>query len=338
MVHRPAWFRDDAVMVSTAPTCGLTKGGRLLPLVDRTTGQRVQEPDPLTGELVDAIDDQLKVDMEALRAGDETATLRYVDAVDVSMRSAVPTFYDRRFDEQFDAAMDSETYAGFSSMTIGDMIDAELLTVRAGHGSPSASVRVGTVPYIKVSDLRAGLVNINPTNRVPTAIAHAFWRGPDSGLSAWDLLCPSRTSKNIGDFCMLMPGQERVVITKEVLVVRPGPKANFDPFYLMWALTLTIVRDQWRRVIFMQTNREDVGERYRGIRIPIPGDESHGVEASAAFRDYYQGLAGARGDLQRYLTDHPDHHFFMGNADEGGAAIEDVEEDEAFESPGPAEG
>ncbi len=72
MIHRPSWFNDDEVMVSIAPTYGLTKGGRLLPLVDRTTGLRVQEPDPETGELIDAIDDQLKIDMEALRDGVST--------------------------------------------------------------------------------------------------------------------------------------------------------------------------------------------------------------------------------------------------------------------------
>lgn len=331
MIHKPSWFRDDEIMVSTAPTCGLTKGGRLLPLVDRETGQRVQVPDPDTGELVDAIDDQLKVDMEALRKGTSTATLRFVKAEQVTMRSAVPTYYDRRFDDAFDEAMMSEKFKAFTSMTIGEMIDVDLLTIRNGHGSPTQSVRVGTVPYIKVSDLRAGLVNINPTNRVPHAVAEKFWRGKSSGLNAWDLICPERTSKNIGDFCMLMPGQEQVVTTKEVIVIRPGQKANFDPFYMMWALTLNIVRDQWRRVIFMQTNREDVGDRYLDIRIPIPRDAEHATEVSQPFRDYYQNLAKARDELRTYFAAEQGHHFFIGTAEEGAGDVEDLEEDNAFE-------
>lgn len=174
MIHKPSWFRDDEIMVSTAPTCGLTKGGRLLPLVNRETGQRVQVKDPETGELIDAIDDQLKIDMEALRAGKFTPTLLYVKACEVSMRTAVPTFYDRRYDGAFDEAMESEKFHDFNQMPIGEMVKADLLTIRNGHGSPTQSVRVGTVPYIKVSDLRAGLVNINPTNRVPLAVAEKF--------------------------------------------------------------------------------------------------------------------------------------------------------------------
>lgn len=333
MIHRPTWFRDDKILVSTAPTCGLTKGGRTLPLVDRTTGQRVQVIDPDTGAPVDAIDDQLKDDMEALRDGTATPTLRYVDADTVSLRAAVPTFYDGRFDEAFDEAMKSENFSGFTSMTIAEMVDSGLLTIRNGHGSPTQSVRVGTVPYIKVSDLRAGLVNINPTNRVPIAVAKRFWRGTTSGLQAWDLVCPERASKNIGDFCMLMPGQEEVVLTKEVIVLRPGEDAEFDAFYLMWAFTLNIVRDQWRRVIFMQTNREDVGERYLDIRIPIPKNAVHAADVSYAFSDYYMKLATARNELKNYFTKEPHHHFFLGTTTDAAEDVQDIEEDNAFANP-----
>lgn len=332
MIHKPSWFRNDEIMVSTAPTCGLTKGGRLLPLVDRKTGQRVQMPDPDTGELIDVVDDQLKSDMEALRKGGSTETLRFVRAEEVTLRSAVPTYYDRRFDNAFDEAMKSKRFKDFTPMTIGEMVRAELLIIRNGHGSPTQSVRVGTVPYIKVSDLRAGLVNINPTNRVPLAVAEKFWRGPLSGLRGWDLICPERTSKNIGDFCMLMPGQEQVVTTKEVIVIRPGKKANFDPFYLMWALTLNIVRDQWRRVIFMQTNREDVGDRYLDIRVPVPCDAEHASVVSQAFRGYYQNLAKARDELRAYLSTEPEHHFFIGTAEEGADEVEALDPDAEFSS------
>lgn len=330
MIHKPLWFRDDEIMVSTAPTCGLSKGGRLLPLVDRKTGSRIQVSDPDTGELVDAVDDQLKVDMEALRSGTLTETLRFVKSEEVTMRSAVPTYYDRRFDMAFDEAMASAKFKEFTAMTIGEMVEAGLLTIRNGHGSPTQSVRVGTVPYIKVSDLRAGLININPTNRVPHAVAERFWRKKTSGLAAWDLICPERTSKNIGDFCMLMPGQEQVVTTKEVIIVRPGKNANFDPFYLMWALTLNIVRDQWRRVIFMQTNREDVGDRYLDVRVPVPRDAAHATEVSQPFRGYYKTLATARDELRSYFATESSHHFFIGTADEASDDIADVIADEEF--------
>lgn len=314
-IHRPSWFSDTHVLVSTAPTCGLTKGGRLLPLIDPKTGSRIKTPDPETGELVDAIDDQLLSDMQALVNGGSSETLTLVDRSSVSMRAAVPVYYDHRFVDAFKEALKGPAFKGFSEASLGELVRNGLVAVRGGHGSPSADERVGKVPYIKVSDLRAGLVNINPTNRVPHRVAERHWGGKTSGLKAFDLLCPERTSKNIGDFCVLMPGQEQVLLTKEIIVLRPGPTAAFDPFYLLWALTLKIVRDQWKRVVFMQTNREDVGKRYLELRVPVPESRELAQSVSEPFRAYYTRLAGARTDLASYLRANGEHHFFVAGAE-----------------------
>lgn len=320
MISKPKWFKDDAVMVSTAPTCGLTKGGRLLPVIDPDTGKRRQVKDPETQELVDAVDDRLLEDAKALAAGKKTDTLTFIPRSELSLRCAVPVYYDRRYGKNFRQAMKSDQFRGFSFSTLGELVEKGIIEVRNGHGSPSQDQRIGEVPYIKVSDLRAGLVNINPTNRVPLAVAKQFWKGSSSGLRAFDLLCPERTSKNIGDFCILLPGQEQVVTTKEVIVLRPGPAADFDAFYLLWALTLKIVRDQWKRVVFMQTNREDVGTRYLEIELPIPPDAKTATKVSAAFRNYYKTIASARENLITYLNEHSQHHFFVSGAEEVGAA------------------
>lgn len=313
-IYKPSWFSDETIMVSTAPTCGLTKGGRLLPIVDPATGKRVQEVDPETGAYIDAVDDQLRIDANALAKGQKTDTLSFIPVKDIDVRCAVPVYYDHRFRDSFFKAMAEPRFSGFSTASIGELIDRGLITVRGGHGSPSQDERIGDVPYIKVSDLRAGLVNINPTNRIPLSVAEKFWGGPESGLRAFDLLCPERTSKNIGDFCMLLPGQERVVTTKEVIVLRPGDAADFDPFYLLWAMSLKVVRDQWRRIIFMQTNREDVGKRYLEVLVPVPPSRDRAEEISEPFRRYYRALAEARSALSTYLNADQQHHFFVSGA------------------------
>jgi len=313
-INAPSWFDQDTIAVSTAPTCGLTKGGRPLPRIDEH-GQRILVEDAETGEDVVDIDDVYLADAKALVAGEDTATLRGIPVEEVSMRTAVPVYYDRRFHERFVEAMKSERFAGFEAKTIRQLLEDEVLILQHGHGSPGREERVGDVPYIKVSDLRAGLVNINPTNRVPRRVAEGQWRGKSSGLKAFDILSPSRTSKNIGDFCVLMPGQERVVLTKEVIVLRPGPKADFDSFYLLWALTLSIVREQWKRVVFMQTNREDVGGRWLEIEIPVAGDRELADATSEPFRSYYSEIAGARTALGDYLRENDEHHFFISGAE-----------------------
>lgn len=315
-IFKPSWFSEDKIMISTAPTCGLTKGGRFLPKIDPLTGKRIQVPDPETGELVDAIDDQLLLDIQALARNEKTETLEFIDRDKVSMRSAVPIYYDRRYTDNFHEAMNEPPLIGFESATLGDLVENGTILVRGGHGSPSHDQRIGEVPYIKVSDLRAGLMNINPTNRVPLSVAKKFWRGESSGLRAYDLVCPERTSKNIGDFCILMPGQERVVMTKEMIILRPGDEAPFDAFYLLWAMTLKVVKDQWKRVVFMQTNREDVGKRFLEIELPIPPSREVADEVSKPFRDYYLSIATARIQIASYLLESNAHHFFVAGAEE----------------------
>jgi hypothetical protein len=310
-IPAPRWFDRSRVMVSTAATCGVSKSGGLLVRFDPVTGQRVTATDPETGEPTDVIDDQLLRDMEALRANAASETLQFAERQDVSMRLAVPTYYDRRYHEAFEAAMQTEQFDGFTSASIGELVSSGQLELRHGHGSALKDLRVGDVPYIKVSDLRAGLININPTNRVPRQWAEVMWGGRDSGLRAFDLICPERASKNIGDFCVLMPGQEQILVTKEVIVLRPGQDAAFDPFYLLWAMTLGIVRAQWRRIVFMQTNREDVGHRYREIEIPVPPDAQRAREASEPFRTYFSAIAHARTAFRAYLERTGDHHFFV---------------------------
>ncbi|WP_155342285.1 hypothetical protein [Acrocarpospora corrugata] len=293
--------------------------------MDPATGKRIQTEDPDTGALVDEINDQLLSDMKALVAGDATDTLRFIPVGEVSLRTAVPAYYDRRFDEYFEDSIGVGPLKGFKSATIGQLIEDGVLTVRGGHGSPSQDQRVGDVPYIKVSDLRAGLVNINATNRIPRIVAEKqFWKGEASGLRAFDIMCPERTSKNIGDFCVLMPGQEQLVVTKEVIILRPGPAANFDPFYLLWALTLKIVRDQWKRIVFMQTNREDVGKRYLEIRIPIAPDTETAADVSQHFRDYFLTLADARSNLNNYLVSSSQHHFFVSGVERDAVDVNDL--------------
>lgn len=170
-------------------------------------------------------------------------------------------------------------------------------------------------------EIRAGQLNINPTNRVPLKWAEGLWKGSTSGLKEFDLLSPERASRNIGDFCVLMPGQEQVLLTKEIIVLRAGPDASFDQFYLLWAMTLRIVRDQWNRVVFMQTNREDVGKRFHEIEIPIAPSPGRAAEISEPFRRYYLAVAGERGRLAEYLREGK-HHFFLSGVEPPGEGLQ----------------
>lgn len=273
---------NENVVILNPRTCGIYKNGHPRFKTDPTTGSRTKEID---NELLDAV--------EAYLDGKESPGQAGVDLAGIlNRRVLVPTYYDDRYNVAIRDVLESLKVDG---VTIGDLLSSGVLKMSGGHGSPSNDQRQGHIPYVKVSDIRGLRINVNPTNLVSDVIAHRMWHGPDSGLKAWDLITPNRASSNIGEFAILLPGEERIVLTKEVFIfsVLPG-ETVWDQFYLLWALSLGAVRDQWRRIALMQTNREDCGDRYREIILPNPPNRKWAEERSAAFRDYFATLAAAR--------------------------------------------
>ncbi|MGH9724140.1 MAG: hypothetical protein ACRD41_03655 [Candidatus Acidiferrales bacterium] len=276
-------FPKNKVFFLNPRTCGVYKSGGTRYKVDQH-GQRTEAID---NELFEHIDSYIK--------GGAPDGMAVVPAFPAARGILVPRYFDHRWVKPFE---DLKAAQGFEDITIGELLNAGILTIRGGHGSPGNDQRVGTVPYVKVSDIRNLRININPTNLIPLALAHKFWgskRG-DSGLRAWDVITPNRASSNIGEFAILLPGEEGVVLTKEMYIFRVvgGTNQGWDPFYLLWALCLKAVRMQWQRVTLMQTNREDVADRYREIRLPKPKSRKWASDVSAAFRDHFKTFAESR--------------------------------------------
>lgn len=284
MASKPNWFTDGKVLVSNPITCGINKDGLEQFKVDSITGDRSKTE----------IDNELKSHVEEIISNNiHNDKIKYIDYDTVlSSHVIVPQYHD----DTTISAIESEFGDNdkFELKSLQELIDSGYLTIFNGHGSPSSDQRIGDIPYIKVSDLRAGNININPSNMIPKSLAMKFWKSDHSGLKAYDLLSPERASKNIGEFSVLMPGQENIVLTKEIIGVRSLQVDYIDQFYLLWAFSLKVVRNQWNRIILMQTNREDVGERAKEIIIPFPRSREFGMEASLLFREYYKSIEEAR--------------------------------------------
>lgn len=271
----------DTVTFLNPRTCGIYKNGQPRFRTDPTTGKRTEDVD---NELIECV--------EAFLAGKTSpGEARVKSAAVYRCGVLVPTYYDQRHTRAIQVILKEQ---GVDGTTIGDLLDSGIISVRGGHGSPGNDQRSGLIPYIKVSDIRALRVNVNPTNLVSPSVARRFWRGNESGLKAWDIITPNRASSNIGEFAIILPGEEQLVLTKEFFIFRITSDELYDPFYLLWALSLQAVRDQWRRIALMQTNREDCGSRYREIVIPNPPTKALAKKASKAFSTYFTTLAGAR--------------------------------------------
>ncbi len=142
-------------------------------------------------------------------------------------------------------------------LSLGELADRGAIEAFSGHGSPPGNARgTGKVPYVKVTDLKNWRINENPTNFIHQSIAEKYWaRGPS--LEYGDLISPARASLNIGQFSMVLPWQTRIVVTREVLILRVHDNdLGIDPFLLLVLLSLKVVQDQYENLALMQTNRE----------------------------------------------------------------------------------
>lgn len=278
------------VVLLNPRTCGIYNDGGPRFKVDPRTGLR-------TGHLDNEMDDHISLFLRGYSTPGMTKLP--LDKV-FEDRVLVPRYYDSRWDEAFDELTAKNHW---KITTLGELEDSGTVTIRGGHGSPSNDRRTGHIPYVKVSDIRGLRININPTNLVSQVVAAKFWRGGSSGLRAWDLITPNRASSNIGEFAILLPGEEDVVLTKEVFVIRVvEQREGWSAFYLLWAFALKAVRQQWQRVTLMQTNREDVGKRYREIRLPYPKSRSWADAVSMPFAKYFTTVAKARTTFREELS------------------------------------
>jgi type I restriction enzyme M protein len=80
----------------------------------------------------------------------------------------------------------------------------------------------------------------------------------------------------------------------------------------MWAMSLHVVRAQWSRIVFMQTNREDVGTRYFEVLIPVPNTKATAEKYATPYKTYFHELAASRQKLRgRLEADGFRHHVFF---------------------------
>jgi type I restriction enzyme M protein len=317
--------KQAQVVLINASTCGLLRRG----------GPRFKI-DPETGRHTEELDNDLGENVEAFLKGTNAPGTYWVPVQEVfDKRVLVPRYYDERLVEGFRAFLKEEQV---DYITLGDLIDTKIIVSRGGHGSPSNHMRNGSIPYVKVSDVRNLRVNVNPTNMVPRVVAETFWGGPTSELKAWDLITPIRASTNIGEFAIILPGEEERVLTKEFLVFRVvgGSEDGWDWAYLLWALCLKCVRTQWRKIALIQTNREDVGQRWREIMLPLPKDSGWANKVSAPFRDFFSTFSDIRRDFSA-RTAHSKFDFIasvrtagedVGAVEEPDSEIEDEGDDD----------
>lgn len=275
---------DDSHMIigSVCGTFGEDKHGRLrFKFVDsRQTNER---------------DDEMQETVDILRnkpASESKLLFRFQQSDARSRGVLVASYWWRQ--PYLDALKQFAEERDCDLVSVGDLEDASELQILPGHGSPSTHYHGrGSVPYIKVVDIKNWRIVENPKYYIPEDIAARKRR--NRYLQSFDLLTPTRASKNIGLFAVVMPWQTHVILTREIAIWRVKSKAKMiDPFLLIGMLSLDVVHSQFNYLVLMQTNREDLGQRYREVLLPIPRSETTRNQWSGPVKSYFDALIESR--------------------------------------------
>lgn len=293
------------ILMSYPKSLGQDKNGNPLFLLN-DLGARVQGD--LDNEMADAVQHLASLDYSETREqkqGQRRGNKRF--GFNVSQEKArrrgvlVPRFWWRHDTE---TAMRSWTREHASKLvTLGELADSGILQVFEGHGSPPGNARrTGSVPYVKVTDLKNWRINENPTNFISESMAAKFRkRGPT--LQQGDLVTPARASSNIGQFSMVMPWQTHVVFTREVLLLRVGKNdEGINPYLLLALFSLKVVQEQYANLALMQTNREHLGDHWREVVVPLPETPEARENIAKPIQNYFDGLILARKSYDEILN------------------------------------
>ncbi len=156
------------------------------------------------------------------------------------------------------------------------LIDEEVIEYFDGNGSPSSEFKgTGDIPYIRVKDIVNWQIYKDPTALIPESEFNRLYK-PEKQLKEKDILYVRRGSYRIGSVAMVSPYDLKVILTREILVLRIKDYKNkygITPEYLMYALSHRLSYEQSNNKIFIDTTLPNIADRWKEIEIPIYKDK-----------------------------------------------------------------
>lgn len=162
-------------------------------------------------------------------------------------------------------------------ISMSQLIEEGIIKFFDGNGSPKSDFKgMGDIPYIRVKDIVNWQVYKDPTALIPEAEYNRLYKTAKQ-LKPKDILYVRRGSYRIGSVAMVSPYDLKVILTREILVLRvieSNNKYGITPEYLMYALSHTITNEQSKNKIFIDTTLPNIASRWQEIYIPVYRDKN----------------------------------------------------------------
>lgn len=251
-------------------------------------------------ESTDEIWDDIQKIKEEIKSKSHTNYTFFVDKKTVEKSDVyVPRYFWKNKEKPIENSASKE---GYNLVPINDLIQENVIHHFDGHGSPTSKNKgKGDIPYIRVKDIVNWEIYKDPTAKIPEKTFHKYWSAKKS-LKPEDIVYVRRGSYRIGSVAMVSPLDEKVLLTREILVLRimdKNNKYNLTPHYLLYALSHWITQEQAKNKILTETTLPNIAERWKELKIPIHKDASEIKKISECIREVINSKWDASAKIQK---------------------------------------
>lgn len=181
----------------------------------------------------------------------------------------VPRYYWQSKTKEIERLADQ---SNLSLIPISDLIDKGILTNFDGNGSPSSENKgMGEVPYIRVKDIVNWDIYKDPTAKIPEEV-YIKMQSSAKQLKEEDIVYVRRGSYRIGSVAMVSPYDLKILLTRELLVLRILDKSNsynISPYYLLFLLSHKLTQMQTFNKVLIETTLPNIGDRWKELLLPV---------------------------------------------------------------------
>jgi len=196
----------------------------------------------------------------------------------------VPRYYLR--DTEF-SDVEMEIIGKAECLSIGDMIDRGILTVRKGHEVGSHAYGSGDIPFVRTSDVNNFEISTDPTNAISEEIYEEY--RTQQNLRPGDILMVVDGRYRIGATAILTENNYRCVVQSHFRILSITNRNALDPYELLFALNLSSARLRIRDLVFVQSTLGTLGARLRELQVPVLHGKGPWTERVARFAEILKG-------------------------------------------------
>ncbi len=190
----------------------------------------------------------------------------------------VPRYYVERQVTREEKAL----VEGATVLSLGQLRDRKVFTVRKGNEVGSDAYGTGDVPFVRTSDVNNFEISVDPTKAVSEAIYEAY--APQQGLKPGDVLMVVDGRCRIGATALLTVSNYRCLVQSHFRILSIRDESVLDPYELLFALMLPSVKLRIRNLVFVQSTLGTLGNRLLELEIPLLHGKGPWSERVMSFR------------------------------------------------------